>query len=192
MPITVLSLSKPQKIPAWQEVPASLAGAHGKISQGLYVFLFRNGTDDQVLDNNKKKKVVVQPRGVSLKPGKFEQTFLTRLANYNSHLHRTRTEQPFEPAFWDCFAVGHVLDLSRADGLPAARIFERYWIEATNHFLASNGLLEEKQIGRSEWRYLRPGVWAGDVPARFLTYLQEAAERVGSMLLAGKFPSAAP
>lgn len=128
--MTILEMAKPQGTPAWEEVPGNLAGPHGEIRQGLYVFLFRNDAEDDVLDNNSKKKVVVNRRGLSMKPGKFERTLLARLANYNAHLHRVEPAQPFRPAFWDCFISGHVLDLSDAEPFPAARIFEPYWVEA--------------------------------------------------------------
>lgn len=181
-------LPKPQEAPAWEVVPGSLAGSLAATSQGLYVFLFRNPTDQKVLDNNKRKKVVVQPSGVSMKPGKFEKTLLARLANYNVHLHRVLPEQPFQAAFWECFVEGHVLDLSAANAFPAARLFEPYWVEATRHFLRSNDLLEGKQLGRSEWRYLRAGSWTAETRAKFSRYLAETANRIHSMLKLSEFP----
>lgn len=181
---------KPQgPAPTWEEVPGSIAGSFGEVSQGLYVFTFRNPTGHEVLDNNKRKKVVVRRQGVSLKAGNFEQTLLARLSNFNAHLHRVLPEQAFQPASWDCFERGYVLDLSLGGGFPAARIFERYRVEAAFHFLRSGGHLEDEQIKRSEWRYVRQSGWSSESHDDLLRYLPEVGGRIQSMLKLGTFPS---
>jgi hypothetical protein len=174
-------------VPGWEEVPARLAGEFGQCKEGLYVFLFDNPSLLSVFDANPKPKIVVHAQGMSLKPGKFEQTLVERLGNYNWHLRETLNQGAFRHVFYDCFVSGYVLDLSSASTcFCAARVFERYWIEGVNLFLRRNNLLLEKQVARAEWRYLQRASWTSPLEESLRAHLGELALRIKTMIAHGE------
>jgi hypothetical protein len=173
--------------------PNSLDGQSWKdrkdqgLVQGLYVFLFENRQDRDVFDANKTPKIVVHGHGISLKSGKFEQTLTTRLANYEAHLHVMAPHGQRQYVFQATFVRGYVLDLSSRDTLnsyPLARIFERFWVEEVNRFLVASSLLSrppQKQIARSEWRYLRTGALTTETTERLKNHLESVAKTIDRM-----------
>jgi hypothetical protein len=157
------------------------------VRDGLYLFFFANSLDEAILDNNKdRKKTVIHRRGASLKPGKFENGFLERLSNYQSHLHWVAADGSVDLVFARCFRRGFVLDLSNCDiGLPsAARVFERYWVDSIYQFTKGEGHWADssvKQKLRSEWRYLNPEPWNASREKRFDEFLSKLAARIWEM-----------
>jgi hypothetical protein len=176
-------------VPEWKQVPMHVAGIHGSMAQGLYVFVFRNKSPNDVIDNNKKAKIVIRRQGVSLKPGKFEQTLLWRLHSFNTHLREPRSPQEIELVFFDCLVGGYVLDLSSvATEYCAARVFERYWLEGINHFLDREKVLAPEQLSRAEWRYLDPARWTSDVEDKLRAYVHTLGEQIVHMASHARFP----
>ncbi len=172
----------------------AICGEHAGVREGLYVFLFANRADVPVFDDNPTRKIVVHRDGLSIKPGKFEQGFAVRVADYIKHLHRERLNNVPVPVFGESFVFGYWLDLSSlAQSVPApARVFERYWTEAVGTFLIAHGLLagpEIKQKARAEWRYLRPENWTPRVAGALRRFLGEVAERIFDMARVGAMPS---
>jgi hypothetical protein len=175
----------------------ALCGEFAGVSQGLYVFLFTNDSDRPVYDDNKKRKIVIYPRGMSIKPGKFEKGFAVRVGNYHKHLHRERRRNVPISVLGECFVRGYWLDLSAVAPWvrSPARVFERYWTEAVNAFLAANELLAKppvKQLARAEWRYLRRTNWTAPTEATFGAYLREVSTGIFEMARVGTLPSPSP
>ena len=179
------------------DVPAAICGPRAAVTQGLYVFRFANTADEDILDSNKKPKIVVHRRGASIKPGKFEGGLAARVENYNVHLHRPGADGRRQWALGESFRGGFLLDLSAAEAvLPRpARVFERYWNEAVNRFLAEHGLLAHApvtQLARAEWRYVQAERWTDGVTATLLAYLNEVSKRISAMIEVGAFPAVRP
>jgi hypothetical protein len=159
------------------------------VSQGLYVFAFENSSEFDILDRNKKPKIIIRQRGSSLKPGKFEQGFATRIANYCAHLHHV-TEGVPRFVFSKTFAGGFLLDLSRcADRGATARVFELYWIEGVNAFIHEERLLHTSSKARGEWRHLAVPVLDEACRSRLKARLEDLAERIEEMQMIRERPT---
>lgn len=192
----VRELKKPDVATRPDNVPRALCAEFATAQQGLYAFAFRNDDPDHVYDKNGDGVIIIRARGASMKPGKFEQSFHTRIANCDHHLHRKRTDGTLEQSMWECFIGGFVLDLSDLSAVaPAARIFEAYWVHAVNSFLQENLLLLPKTVARQhrgEWRYLKPGAWTDVIYGRLGTYLTKVAARIDAMAAAADLPRSRP
>lgn len=174
------------------QVPHALCGNHANAGQGLYVFVFKNESDLDVVDYPRtadRRKVIIRARGVSIKPGKFEGGLSVRLREYNEHLHRRRSESDHEWVLAECFNAGHLLDLSGAvDAVGApARIFEQYWIEAVERFLVTHELRARGQKERSEWRHVVPSRWTAALQVSLRDYMSNVADRIREMTRVGDF-----
>lgn len=164
-----------------EEVVSRLPEDLGAVSQGLYVFVFENETQFDILDRNKKPKVIIRQRGSSLKPGKFEQGFATRIANYCAHLHHAADGIP-RFVFSQVFAGGFLFDLSAHNDRGAtARVFEPYWLEGVNDFIREENLLPPKSKIRGEWRQLTVPVFDEARRSRLKARLEDLAERIEDM-----------
>lgn len=118
------------------------------IKDGLYVFLFENGSTRRVRDNNSTPKTVISANGASLKPGKFESGFITRMRNYHDHLRREGERGAVEHVFQECLRLALVLDLDRAGRLAEFGEGVRTLLEREHQRVSRR---RELAGGHSEW-----------------------------------------
>lgn len=179
-------------------VPAAICGGFAGVREGLYVFVFFNGMDQDVRDypkNASRQKIVVHRRGMSIKPGTFAEGFITRVRDYDQHLHRAPTGggEP-EWALAESFREGFLLDLTstaRSIGVSAG-VFEAYWIEAVNAYLKAASLLADPpivQLERSEWRHLKLEGWTTEIRDEFYDYMKGVTQRVLAMAGVAALPA---
>jgi hypothetical protein len=82
---------------------------------------------------------------------------------------------------------GFVLDLSNCDiGLPrTVQVFERYWVDSVNRFIDLEEIwadASQRQLARSEWKYLNHTLWDEDVETYLRDFLNELVESVFKMI----------
>jgi hypothetical protein len=135
---------------------------------GLYVMVFQNHRDVAIHDRNAKKvngikvdhsgKVVVPPKSYSIKFGKFEGHFHTRMRGYADHMHYADLTDKSQSQIF-CEVLHSALMLPLIDCSPAhinpAAMFENLWNSSISHYLKGEQLLLDKQNMKSEYRLIK-------------------------------------
>lgn len=175
-----------------------LAGAR----TGLYVLVFSNEARLHVFDRNGRPRpdgtrgtLIVNRRGLSLKPGKFERGFGARMLTNLKHMHHRPRPGVQKYVMLECFKRGWLLDLASLETHVSepARVFEAYWNLAINIFLTKNNLLADPPIvqrTRAEWRFLQRERWTDRVEDRLEKFLRQLAERIFAMAPEAALPDA--
>ncbi len=135
---------------------------------GLYVMVFKNQRDVAIHDRNAKKvngikvnlsgKVVVPPESYSIKFGKFEGHFHTRMRGYAEHMHYADlTDKAYPPIFCEVLHSALMLPLINCspEYINPAAMFENFWNSSISHYLKEEQLLLEKQNIKSEYRLVK-------------------------------------
>jgi hypothetical protein len=136
------------------------------IKSGLYVLVFKNSNDLNILDRNKSKstnevgKIVVPATSLVVKFGKFEDGLVTRLHGYHKHMHYRDESGPVSsaPVFKNVvksikYLSLNVISKNKTDW-NQARIYEQYWNTSLHNYLNKNDFLSGYQNIRSEYRVL--------------------------------------
>lgn len=127
------------------------------VKEGLYIMIYQNSKDEDVLDRNRKPKPIILKNSYSLKSGKFEGGLEGRLKDYHRHLHRK--SDPKRSVFQECLMnlfVVETSDILDEEGLITSRVFEQYWNSKIKQTLKERDYLDELNTNnRSEWVQLK-------------------------------------
>lgn len=126
--------------------------ARTDLRQGLYALCYVNRRPEMICDNNRTPaKPLILPMGESIKLGKFEVGFDSRMRDNDRHFYRCYRKHPVRDDCFlaedrktllhlDCFSRGWLLDLSVSPG-RAEQYETRRWIHPLRDYLAGHGAL---------------------------------------------------
>jgi|GEM_PF-4181777 len=148
---------------------------------GLYVLVHENESEHAIRDRNGDGRVLVEPKALGVKYGKFEHGFLSRRFTDHRHLHRRLPDDSEEAdIFASVLRYALVLDLSDIDLGPAnaAAVFESYWNAMLESALCSKGWVTLGQSSQSESRHIVPGVSSQALRSELAAAAPALAQRI--------------
>jgi hypothetical protein len=155
-----IAKSRLESVRSREEFLSLVCGTVGDADHGLYVFLFANDSDEIIDDNH--GKVAVHPRGLTLRPGKFQGGCRKRFSGYWRDVQRTGRDGRKESALLGCLRGLYVL----TDLPKSAAALESEWSSDIDDFLTAYDLSAEPSR-RSELRYLHRDSWTSTWTACF-------------------------
>lgn len=155
------------------------------LSIGLYALIFINLNEISIIDKNKSQnssilgKVVVPPRSVVLKAGKFQGGLISRMKGYEKHMHNEGF--PEKSLFKSSLTRAIVFPMDKFDiqidkSLIPSSIYEGYWNQSIFQHLRNNNLLTEHQNYRTEYRVLKSYEYC--LGNSFYSFLEKIASNI--------------
>lgn len=167
---------------------------HGQLlamSKGVYVHVLQNGHETRAVhDRNRKGKLLIRPKGSTIKVGKSEGGMLARRSLNAQHFHLRSPEavlqmHPLSPTtFGTCLKAALVLDLPMYDKNTTIRA-ERLLRKELDLFLRVGSLAVQDR--RGDYR-----VVTGSVPPTFVSAVESWARRALREIAAIIAPADAP